>query len=528
MTLTPARQANSSSKPKTHASSSHKGSPAAKRIQRAYRRFRAQFPDQGRLHSRSSSSPVIYQDDERIAPTLSRRFAAALIRMARLRPDERDDEIAAALSSGALRVAPGMIRAALDPATGKVAFSGGSASAWAVRGYRDALEKAPAVADLTGRQINYALIKVQLEDAPELAAKVANKEAKARLMRTVARRKSRSPKHGGKVREVVAEVRPTDVVVGSPGDTFGMPRDLRKFMGHALGGFSRYRWQMNPRRRRRIALPAGFRVKRWIMHSNLGVSARTLYAWLREMYAWRDRVDARRNWAALYPRPLVTGDRHAQSLASSLRDLLRRHVFGLAPAARPMATSSLSAYSRAASGASLTSSVGPFFGASRTQPRRPYARNLRVAGIMGDGQHAGVFVLYARRYEAGWQLQMAILDPIGAITFPVQVRATMEAALREAVKELGIGPGGASVARLGAPVVDVQVGLVPVPRKLAVQYASEGSCGPSSIALLMSLLRVIKKLPANASPMEAIVRAFRGVKDEDVVLAVQLHHNGVL
>lgn len=521
---------------------------AARRIQRAYRRFRTQFPSAGKLHSRSSPSPVVYQNDERMAGQLARLFASALIRLSRMRPDERDAEMDAALAAGALRAEPGMVRAGFEPATGRVAFSGGSAAAWALRGFEDAREKVPAVSDLTGRQITYALVRVQAEHAPALAAQVAG-APRARLLRTVARRKSISPRHGWRVREAVLAAAPSDVIVGAPGDPFAVPRDLRAFLGHALGDFSRYKWQLNPRRRRRVALPAGFRAKRWIMHSNLGVGPRTLYAWLRAMYQWRDRVAARRNWEALYPRPLLMAGPRSDRLGATLRDLLRRHVFGLAPrpaaapaTAPPAAT--LSAYARARAAAAQRaqqqqqqqhaeregppSSAGSFYGASRTRPRRAYTHNVKVAGIVGDGHHAGVFVLYARRYDRGWQLQMAILDPLASITFPLQVQSAVERALRDAVRRLGLGPGGSAAERIGVPVVDAQVALLPVPRKLAVQYASEGSCGPSSVALLLSLLRAIGTGPPRSSPAEAAVRAFRGVRDEDVVLAMQLHHSSVL
>lgn len=71
----------------------------------------------------------------------------------------------------------------------------------------------------------------------------------------------------------------------------------------------------------------------------------------------------------------------------------------------------------------------------------------------------------------------------------------------------------------------VRVARVAVPRRLAVQYATEGSCGPSSVALPMSMLRALR---GAETPMAAIEAAFRGVSDEDVVLAAQLQHSAVL
>jgi hypothetical protein len=570
---------------------------AARKIQKAYRRFRGQFPAGGALHSRSSPSPVIYQDDARLSSELSRLLQRALVRLARMSPEARDDEIAGALAAGRVRAAPGMVRAALTPSTGRAAFTGGSAARWAVRGYHDAREALPAVADLTGAQLNYALLSVQGSEAPRLAAALAG-TARVRLLRPQASRKSLSPRHGAAVREAVLWAEPLpEAVVGAPGDSFAPARDLRAFLAHALGDFSRYRWRMNPRRRRRVAMPAGFRAKRWIMHSNAGVGAKTLYAWLREMYAWRDRMAPRRNWRALYPRPLLLGGAARRALGAALRDLLRRHLFGLGGARASSGASagspeSLSPYARALRRARLEakraggrgagagrgvgrragsaatgpwqgeggsraplppspparrpslppspsarrpslsplSSAGSFLGVSRTRPRRRPASNLRVAGIFGDDRHAGAFVLFARRSSAGWVLQMALLDPLGTVTFPLELQTVLERELRGAVRALRLdGRGGSDLEQIGGvPVVDVQVAFLPVPRRLAVQYASEGSCGPSALALLLSLLRVAKTLPASASPADAAAAAFRSVRDEDVVLAVQLHHNGVL
>ena len=527
-------------------------SAAARKIQRAYLSYRAQFPRGGRLRS-ASSSPRIYQDDERIAGELSRRFAAGLTRLSRLAPEGRDDEIGAALQARRLRRAPGMLRAVHVPASGRMAFTGGSAGAWAVRGYEAARQVVPQVADLTGPQVDYALLLVQMDDAPQLAQKAAGRGGgAATLLRTIARRKSVSPRHGGKVRELAWAAPEDEVVVGAPGDRFSLPRDMRAFLGHALGGFRRYRWQMNPRRRSRVAMPRGFRAKRWIMHSNLGVGPKALYAWLREMHGWRDRMAARRNWASIYPRPLVLAGTSAAAtaaaLAPTLRDLLRRHIFGLRHTTKPAALAAthvaagrlrLSAYARAVERKEepprrdegvRSSSVGPYLGLSRTRPRRLPARQLSAAGIVGDGRHAGVFMLLCRAAAGGGcVLQMAVLDPLGAMTFPLDMRGELQRGLERAVRELrldGSGDGGDP----GTRVVGVQVGLLPVPQRLAVQYASEGSCGPSSVALLMSVLRALPR-PGSAaavSPGQVALRAFRLVTDEDVVLAAQLHHNSVL
>jgi hypothetical protein len=544
--LAPRASQSSSRAPRASPSSrARKVASAARRIQRAYRRFRRQFPKGGKLHSRSSPSPTIYQDDERLRGELSRLLQVELSRLAKLPPDGRDAEIAAALASGSLRMSPGMIRASLVPATGRVAFTGGNPARWAVEGFTEARERFPAVSDLTGAQLNYALLRVQLRDAPALAARVAG-TSRARLVRPVAQRKSISPRHGAKVRELVWADPSDEVIVGAPGDPFTIPRDMRRFLGHALGDFSRYKWQMNPRRRRRVAVPRGGRVKRWIMHSNLGVTARTLYAWLRAMYAWRDKVSAHRNWDAIYPRPLLLDGPGSQGgrLGATLRDLLRRHVFALSGrgGARDRSLSAYAAAARAKgdeSGAPAPrSSVGSFAGASRTRPRREPVARVRVAGIICASGHAGVFVLFARRFVRGWLLDVAILDPLGSVTFPAEVRDVFERELRASAEKLGVCDGGGCVFSVGAPVVGVSVRFVPVARALSVQYGSEGSCGPSCVSLLLSVLRELRRSPlafgSGANSVRVISAgdiarpSFSNVSDLDVVVAAQLQHNGVL
>jgi hypothetical protein len=489
---------------------------AAVTVQRAYRAYRRQFP--AKPLASASSSPRIYQDDPRLAGPLGAAFGSELRRLAGMSVGARNAEISGRLARRELVLAPGMIRAAHDAARGRMAFTGGSAGAWAVRGYEEARRESPGVADLTGAELNYALVVVQAEEAPRLASRVLG-HPRPRLLRPQARRKSRSPKHGGQVRELAWAGASREPVVGAPGDRFRLRRDMVRFLGFVLGGFGRYDWRMNPRRRALVVRAGGSRgrVKRWVMHSNLGVKPRALYAWLRAMYGWRERMDTSRNWAALYPRPIAVG--HA-TLASSMRDLLRRHVFGIPRA----------------------STIGPFPGVvSRTQPRRPTVSGFRVAGLFGAesgaGSHAGVFLLVLRRATRAWVLQVALLDPLGAMTFGAGVEAEVRAGLERAAADVlgapepswrersepakGDGPGGSG------GTVAVQVARVPVPRALGVQYANEGACGPSSLALLLSVLREMRR-PELVTPTQIAVAGFRGVRDEDVMLAAQLHHNAIL
>lgn len=72
---------------------------------------------------------------------------------------------------------------------------------------------------------------------------------------------------------------------------------------------------------------------------------------------------------------------------------------------------------------------------TRTDPPRAPVRQRRVAGIFGDGRHAGVFALFYRSQEAltrgseaflpAGALHMVLLDRLGMMTFPAEIERTM-------------------------------------------------------------------------------------------------------
>jgi len=86
-------------------------------------------------------------------------------------------------------------------------------------------------------------------------------------------------------------------------------------------------------------------------------------------------------------------------------------------------------------------------------------------------------------------------------------------------------------------LIQARVRLISVSENLALQYTFEGACGPSSLALILSALREVAALtkhnvaagqPVRKLPVNLSERIFRGVRDEDVVVGVQLVHNGML
>lgn len=499
-------------------------SEAARRIQRAFRQFRAQFPG-GRAFS--SSSPVArYQEDADLRRPLAKAFAARLRKAAEMDPKER----ALVLAEAKRREGPGwearaerlgLVRAVELPG-GRMGYLGDGA-AWAKRGYDYALAQLDDLLDdMAIWEIDYVLVKFQLEEAPGVAAAVMGAPA-AVLLRTRTERKSLTPKAGHRAERQFVPLDGDDArVVGAPGDRFRLRRDMVRFLGHMLGGFRRYRWQLNPRRRRRVRgrRPA----RRYVMRFNQGLPGAAAYRMLRGMCAWAGRVSPSRNWQALFARPVM---------ASAIRKDPRRFRYavhhlclrllrdaGLRP---PGSASSLRP--PASAGRKLFSYVSTTPEADRgggAGGAGGVAKVSQVAGYLLDEEHAGLFHARLSPRPGGAEVTLTILDPHGVNTFAEGVASKVRDQMRASFLAL-LGPtasAGVSVSVAFGPVADGQ----------GLQYAYEGACGPSSIALVLSLLRTMRASPAAdfAGSASARLRVFRGVTDEDVVVAAQLVHGAVV
>jgi hypothetical protein len=496
-------------------------SEAARRIQRAFRQFRAQFPG-GRAHSRSSPA-VRYQEDADLRRPLAKAFAAKLKAVAEMDPKER----ALVLGEAKRREGPewearaermGLVRVVELPG-GRMGYLGApGAYAWAKKGY----DRAMALLDVNENllddmaiwEIDYVLVKFQLEEAPGVAAAVMG--APTTLLRTRAQRKSLTPKAGhAKERQFV----PLDVgdrVVGAPGDRFRMRPDMVRFLDHMLGGFKRYRWQLNPRRRRRVR---GRRpVRRYIMRFNQGLPAAAVYRMLRAMYAWKGRVAPSRNWGALFARPVLASAirKDPRRFRYAVHQLCRRLLrdAGVALAGRSPHRPPPSAGSKLFSYVSTTRS-------SKGSPKAAHGRPAsQVAGYLLDEEHAGLFHARLTPLPDRVEVSLTIFDPHGVMTFADEVASKLRLQVRTSLLAL-LGPHAAA---------EVSVAFGPVPDGQGLQYAYEGACGPSSIALVLSLLRAMHASPVAdfAESASARLRVFRGVTDEDVVVAAQLVHSAVV
>lgn len=462
-------------------------SKAARRIQKAFRAFRRQFPGGGKLHSRSSTEPIFYQEDSRLVETLAEAFAEVILVYAQMDPEDRIDELRALKRS---LPPPGrsFVRAAAGK-KGGMTFSGGRVLArWALEAFAIAAEKLGEedrwlLADMQPWEFDVLLNRFQRDEVVAAVNRLRGGKP-TRILRTVAEPRPKGKPGYPAQRHVVAVDEDAAFgdslrIVGAPGDRFRLRRDVVRFLGHALGGFRNYAWRLNPRRRRRKA----GRPQRWVMHANYGLNSKALYRILRAMRAWAGRVESRRGWRFLFARPIET-------------DMPRRLGPAVAALLRTLKAGRGSPLPRAYSEIST----------SRSRSTSP-AAGVAVGSFTSEDHYGG----FVARLRAGNRLHVDIFDPHGVNTLPEETRERFEAEVRRA-----------------DPEMQLVVRLVHVPQALRLQYRNEGSCGPSSIALMLSLCRLLAG-PAADGPSDLLfVRAFRSVTDEDVVLAAQLTHSAVV
>jgi hypothetical protein len=515
----------------------------ARRIQRAYRTFRAQFPG-GRLRSASSSGDVRFQEDPDFEEPLAKGFAEALVRAAKMDPEIRAPVLAAGRQSDFKAQARrrGLVRA-VSGSEAPIAFQGHrEAIAWAAQGYQMAVRSLDRqglghkLLDMERWEVDYLVGKFQMDEAPGIVVRFTGRPLKE-LLRTVAEKRSLSPKRGHNTKiyrvpideRMLAEAGNELRIVGGPGDRFRLKPDMRRFLHHALGGFQHYKWQLNPRRRRRVA---GRGFQRWILHANHGMRITSTYRILRAMTGWAHRMDRARNWDALFARPLlITKSRkNRRSLHYAVQQLARRllHDAGVSVAGSreplpasagyklfsSLTTTSTSPDRRSSRSGSRSGSRNGSSGRSGSGGRLP--RPSYVVGYMTDHDHAGLFHATLRPDPSGpdgpLRVRVTLYDPHAAITFAPEVAASLRKKLDAALSDLGLTN------------FRLRVSFARVPEQLALQYGYEGSCGPSSLALIFSMLRLCHpKAPANLQSA-----TYLGVNEEDVVVATQLLHGAVV
>jgi hypothetical protein len=521
---------------------------AASKILRSWREFRSQFPAGGALFSRSSSSVEILAA---LVPGVVREMAseleACLRRLAAAEDPARRQQVLRELDgkmelrtrpefvmvwraadgrrffsrgvgasrsgrspsgsgrspsgsgrspSGSGRSPSGSGRSALRPETGDRAVE---AARWALEAFVAASTKDPRVEGLADEDIDLCLAHVQ---SRKLGAKLGRN-------RLVFRRPVRKSvvAEGSLPARYLTMGGPQQGIIGAPGDRrFALPADVAVFLrkGKGMG----YDWRLNPRRRRRVR---GLRRKRWIMRVSHGFGPEAALRVVREIARGAEQVRRSRHWDLIFPRSIMmvppkgyAGIKPAGSESDPAE--LRARIVRLIEMRRP---------------ATVVLSGGNSKG---------------ERGLYSD-YHACVHVVRmipCPDLPRVFDLDVVVLDPNANVTLSDLSVGFMRKKYAEAVaasgrelprltravrKQLEAGALGEFLIR----EVTVRAQPATPARELRVQYAYEGSCGPSSVALALAAARVSAKQPHLAAP--ALARSiFRQVSDLDVVVAAQLTH----
>jgi len=312
------------------------------------------------------------------------------------------------------------------------------------------------------------------------------------VWRTTERRRSLPGPLSKRQKMLVAEGRRKEGVLGvDPRFPYEMPADLKRWLAR-LG--VRYDPELNPRRRRRVA--RGMRA-RWAFGYDFGlpkqIAALILESMNRAGMGPKARaalppgerarlppaVSPKRGWDLLLPELLVcqgpanVGAEEREERVQAATTVLRKLVRLAARKQRPVAC------------------YAALFG---------HRTNHGNAAILDMADGAAV---------------LHLIDPHAKSVVGAHILRDLHAALQRAVD--------AEADILVRPVVSVKVqpykpSSAAKARALRIQYSIEGACGPSSLAVLLSALRSMRSGRRRPHP-EAILR---GVRDQDMVLAIQL------
>jgi hypothetical protein len=319
------------------------------------------------------------------------------------------------------------------------------------------------------------------------------------VWRTAERRRSLPGPLTKRQRLLVAEGRREAGVLGvDPAFPYTMPSDLARWLA-GLG--VRYDPSLNPRRRRRLR--KGLRA-RWAFGYDFGMpkqvaelivaamsrSALPPAARAKLPLAVRARipppVSPARGWRLLLPEVLV-----CQGPETASAEAVQGRVAGAAATLRKLID--------------LARRRG-----------RPVACYAALFGQRSGHANAAILQMAGERAAT-----LTLIDPHGKSVIGAHIlrdlRQALQAALREEADGEAVPAAVAKVVAYSPPVAKAKA--------LRIQYGIEGACGPSSLAVLLSALRRLRKNtgrgePASVSPE----RILRGVRDQDMVLAIQLTH----
>lgn len=513
---------------------------AAKKVLRVYRRFRAGLPGGGQIYSRSSTISAHRLRRADFADALGEEFGKLLIAFARMTGAGKDEFL--------LHHQP-MVRGhkvnefpnfEVHPTEGWLVVTNAQGRHWSKLGYQYAHERCDVLHELTVEELNMVAITFQVVHAPQVMMRILGKAVPPRVLNDLDEQKTPETVRPGGLPHRTYEPLPggdprSMHIVGAPGDRFRLPKDMVRFLTRALGGFHRYRWAMNPRRRRRVR----GRPQRWMLHTNNAMNDHDMYRVLRFMYQSQSEVALLRGWSHLFPRPfphwieysMGARDVYLKTIRRSIRDLIANY---LVPEQSEVSTrGSFLGVSRTASSSRSRSRRTPPILRSNVSPDGPVPSPDRegasyvayAAGIFSAGTrerlvyHATVWYARMTFRDGRAMLHFIIMDPHGKITVSPSLFERIEDTWAE---EIG---SREDLARH----VGFNMKFMPVPAYLAVQYRHEGSCMVATLALLMSTLRVLRRRRTDhaAKNSEIARECFEKVREEDMVVAAQLAHNHV-
>jgi len=326
-----------------------------------------------------------------------------------------------------------------------------------------------------------------------ISGRTIARDATTSVWRTAERRRSLPGPLSKRQKMLVAEGRRRQGVLGvDPRFPYEMPADLKQWLA---GMGVRYDPELNPRRRRRV----GHRMRaRWAFGYDFGLQKQIAVLILNAMSQGgagpkaRAKLGARlppavspkRGWHLLLPELLI-----CQGPAQASAEERRARVAGAATTLRKLLDLA-------------------------ERRKKPVACYAALFGHRTN--HGNAALLEVRDGSA----RLTLIDPHGKSVIGAHIVRDLQAALIEAAegwKGQASERSGAARSPLRCKVVAYQPPSAAKARALRIQYSVEGACGPSSLAVLLSALRHMNKV-GGVNP-EAILR---GVRDQDMVLAIQL------
>lgn len=350
---------------------------------------------------------------------------------------------------------------------------------WVEMAYLNAIARDERVEQLIDEEINHILAEFQRPDVikPILANKI-NRDFRLLTHRVV---KKGAGKHVSP--SAIAPYRKVAVggkvkgIVGAPGDSwkFGDYPEVRRWFRDIVerSFHTRYDWQLNPRRRKRIA---GQKRHRWIFRIPSGISGALTELIIQKILRPSADLVPSMNWSAIANDYIAIGAKIVQPMIDSFAKILHKQ-------------------------------------------QQQQHQQLPVVLAMGDHTATGHAVVGILRTtstaSSAQQLELLVLDPHAEMTLgeePLRILRKLE----KAPTHIHIRPIS-----------------IPNARMNRVQYAWEGSCGLSSISMMLAAARYVMQFRgrARAHKLERMnanklaINIFNHVSDLDVVLASQLVHN---